>query len=171
MVWLISQRRAAVVALAAALLLLGLMMWKVNRRLLRRIAPFVAVLVVGYLGAFWNNEGIVGFPAQALKAVISPTQVGEKDQSSDGYRIVENLDIMATIHAKPITGLGFGQRFYRPFPLPDISFFPFYEYLPHNNVLWMWIKTGIGGFVALVVPVRIGDPARDALRAPPAAGT
>lgn len=168
-VWLISQRRAAVVALAAALLLLGLMMWKVNRRLLRRIAPFLAVLVVGYLGAFWNNEGIVGFPAQALKAVISPTQVGEKDQSSDGYRIVENLDIMATIHAKPITGLGFGQRFYRPFPLPDISFFPFYEYLPHNNVLWMWIKTGIGGFVALLYlfgsAIRHGT--RSVLRLPP----
>jgi O-antigen ligase len=148
--WLISQRRAAVVALAAAVLFLGLIMWKVNRRLLRRIAPFLVVLVVGYTGAFWNNEGIVGFPAQALKAVISPTEVGAKDQSSDGYRNVENLDIMATIHAKPITGLGFGQRFYRPYPLPDISFFAFYEYLPHNNVLWIWIKTGIGGFIALL---------------------
>jgi hypothetical protein len=148
--WLISQRRAAVVALAAAVVVLGLLMFKLNPKLLRRLAPFIVVLIVGYLAAFWNSEGMVGFPAQAIKTVIAPAEVGAKDQSSDGYRTVENLDISATIHAKPITGLGFGQRFYRPYPLPDISFFPFYEFLPHNNVLWIWIKTGVGGFIALL---------------------
>jgi O-antigen ligase len=148
--WLISQRRAAVVALAVAVLVFVLLLAKLNARMLRRIAPLIVVLAVGYLAAFWNSEGLVGFPAQAIKTVIAPTEVGAKDQSSDGYRTVENLDISATIHAKPITGLGFGQRFYRPYPLPDISFFPFYEYLPHNNVLWIWIKTGIGGFIALL---------------------
>jgi O-Antigen ligase len=148
--WLISQRRAAVVALAAAVIMVALLLCTLNPKLLTRLAPLLVVLIVGYLGAFWNNDGLVGFPAQAIKSVVSPAEVGEKDQSSDGYRTVENLDISATIHAKPITGLGFGQRFYRPYPLPDISFFPFYEYLPHNNVLWIWIKTGAGGFVALL---------------------
>ena len=78
---------------------------------------------------------------------------------------------MATIKAKPITGLGFGQRFYRPFPLPDISFFPFYEYMPHNSVLWIWIKTGVRRLRRVAVPVRHRHPHRRAHRAPAAAGT
>jgi O-antigen ligase len=159
-VWLVSQRRAAVVALAVAIILLGLVLAKLNPRRLRKIAPIVALLTVAYLGAFWNSHSLLGFPADALKSVISPEEVSEKDQSSDVYRTVENFDIAATIHAKPLTGLGFGQRFYRPIPLPDISFFPFYEFMPHNSVLWMWIKTGIGGFIAMLFvfgsAVRIG---------------
>ena len=82
--------------------------------------------------------------------MISPTQVSAADQGSDVYRQMENFDTSATIHAKPITGLGFGHKFYRPVQLPDISkFFPFFEYIPHNSVLWIWIKAGIGGFVAM----------------------
>jgi O-antigen ligase len=148
--FLVSQRRAAIVALAAAILLLGILLTRLNPRLLRKVAPVVIVLTIGYIGAFWNSESLAGFPAQAIKTVISPSEVGDKDLSSDGYRTVENLDIHATIHAKPLTGLGFGQKFYRPFALPDISFFPFYEYMPHNSLLWFWIKTGAVGFLALL---------------------
>ena len=32
--------------------------------------------------------------------------------------------------------------------MPDISFFEFWEYIPHNNVLWIWIKLGFLGFAA-----------------------
>ena len=167
--FLVSQRRAAIVALAAAILVLGVLLSRLNPRLLRKVAPFVIVLTIGYVGAFWNSESLAGFPAQAIKTVISPSKVGDKDQSSDGYRTVENLDIHATIHAKPLTGLGFGQKFYRPFPLPDISFFPFYEYMPHNSVLWFWIKTGAAGFITLLFlfgsAIRKG--VRTALELPP----
>ncbi len=38
----------------------------------------------------------------------------------------------------------------RPIPLPDISSFEFHEYLPHNSLLWVWIKTGFFGFVSLL---------------------
>ena len=34
--------------------------------------------------------------------------------------------------------------------MPDISFFEFWEYIPHNNVLWIWIKIGFFGFVAML---------------------
>ena len=37
-----------------------------------------------------------------------------------------------------------------PVPLPDISFFEFWEYLPHNSVLWVWLKIGFFGFVAML---------------------
>ena len=131
-------------------MVLGLLLWKVNRRALCRFGPIFLLLVVGYVGAFWHSQGTIGFPAQALKAVIAPGQVSQTDQSSDLYRVVENFDISSTIHAKPLTGIGFGQKFYRPAPLPDISFFPFYQYIPHNSILWIWMKMGIGGFVTML---------------------
>jgi hypothetical protein len=149
-VWLVSERRAAVVALVASVLFLGVLLRRLDPKRLRVIAPVVIVLGVAYLGAFWNSQSTLGFPAQAMKTVIAPGQTSERDRSSNAYRDIENFDITATIRAKPITGLGFGHKFYRPLPLPDISVFPFYEYIPHNSVLWIWIKTGVGGFVAML---------------------
>ena len=34
--------------------------------------------------------------------------------------------------------------------MPDISFFEFWEYMPHNAVLWIWVKMGVFGFVAML---------------------
>jgi len=92
----------------------------------------------------------MGFPAQAVKGVVAPEQLGEQDQASDLYRIAENIDVNYTIRTSPIFGLGFGQKFYRPYPLPDISNFEFNEYVPHQSFLWIWIRTGFFGFAAIV---------------------
>jgi len=149
-VWIASQRRAAVIALAAAIILLAILLSKLNRRRLMTLGPIVLVAVVCYVGAFWSSQSSIGFPAQALKTVVAPGEISDRDANSDLYRKVENIDISATIRARPITGMGFGQKFLRPLPLPDISFFQFYEYMPHNSVLWIWTKAGIGGFVAML---------------------
>lgn len=149
-IWLVSQRRAAVVALAVGfILMIVTLRWR-QRRTFRKFAPIAAIVLVGYLGAFWNAQGSLGFPAQAVKTVIAPNSVSQEDRNSDLYRMIENFDINYTIRQSPILGLGFGQKFLRPIPLPDISFFEFYEYIPHNSILWVWIKTGFGGFVALL---------------------
>jgi hypothetical protein len=148
--WLVSQRRAAVVAFAFSIIVLGVLLTKLNPRLLRKVGPVFVVVCVAYIGAFWNSQGTAGFPAQAVKAVISPNTISQTDRDSDIYRYIENYDISVTIHAKPITGLGFGQKFYRPIALPDISFFEFYEYIPHNAVLWIWMEMGVGGFIAML---------------------
>jgi O-antigen ligase len=34
--------------------------------------------------------------------------------------------------------------------MPDISTFEWWEYITHNSVIWIWMKTGVGGFVALL---------------------
>ena len=34
--------------------------------------------------------------------------------------------------------------------MPDISFFEFWEYIPHNYVLWIWLKLGFLGFAAML---------------------
>ena len=47
-------------------------------------------------------------------------------------------------------GIGFGHAFYQIYQLPDISFFIFWRYMPHHSFLWIWLKTGFGGFVSML---------------------
>ncbi len=166
--YFISQRRAAFVGLAVALGMLAVILYWKSRPRFWMVVPLVAIAMVGYLGAFWNSPSSVGFPAQAIKGVIAPNQVGEKDRSSDDYRKLESVDILATIKSKPVTGIGFGQKFYRPVPLPDISTFVLREYITHNSILWIWMKAGVGGFLAMLymfaLAVRLGTRAAMTLR-------
>ena len=149
-VYIVSQRRAAIVALGGAFALVALHLWWRQRSLFWKIIPLATILVIGYVGAFWNVESGAGFPAQAVKGVVAPEQASAADASSDLYREIEKFDLWATIRADPLAGQGFGKPFLRPLPLPDISSFEFNAYIPHNSLLWVWIKTGVGGFVALL---------------------
>lgn len=150
MVYLASQRRSAVAGLVVALAFVALSLWWRNRARFLTFVPMIAVLLLGYTLAFWNSTSPAAFPAQAIKSIVANDQSSEADRSSDAYRAIENFDINFTIQQSPITGLGFGRQFYRPYPLPDISFFEFYEYIPHNSFMWIWIKTGFGGFLAMM---------------------
>jgi O-antigen ligase len=147
--YLLAQRRAAIVGLGVGLIALFVVLFWRQRRTFWKVVPFFTLAAVGYLGAFWNSTGTAGFPAQAIKTVIAPGAISAKDQSSDIYRLIENADLNATIRDSPLTGLGFGQPFHQPITLPDISFFEFYRFIPHNSILWIWIKTGIFGFASM----------------------
>jgi hypothetical protein len=150
-VYLISERRAAFVALLGAVIVLGVFMYWTKRRTFWRVAPIVLLLLAAYTAAFWNNEkSSIGFPAQAIKSVISPSAVSDRNQDSDLYRVIEKSDIVATIRSSPILGIGFGHPFLRPTPLPPIAPFLLEPYMPHNAVLWMWMKTGALGFFVMV---------------------
>ena len=150
-VYILAQRRAAVVALIAGLLLLAIFLFWTNRRAFFRIVPVMLVLASLYTTLFWNDaSSLPGFPAQAVKSVIAPDSVSERNQGSDQYRVTEKLDILATIQTSPVLGIGFGKPFLRPYPLPNIAAFLLEPYQPHNSILWIWMKTGIGGFVAML---------------------
>jgi O-antigen ligase len=148
--YLYSQRRAAIIALIAAVLLLFVVLFRTNRKLFFRLAPTVLVLGTLYTAAYWNSSGSLAFPAQAVKSVVAPDQLSARDQSSDFYRVVETIDIQYTIRTSPLMGIGFGQKFYRPFPLPQISSFLLADYITHNSILWIWMKSGVFGFLAML---------------------
>jgi O-antigen ligase len=76
--------------------------------------------------------------------------VSDRNQDSDLYRTIEKADIVATIRSSPILGIGFGHPFLRPIPLPPINLFLLSPYMPHNAILWMWMKVGALGFLAMV---------------------
>ena len=68
--------------------------------------------------ATWNAGGAVGLPAQAVKTVLFPDQLGAADRSSDLYRQIEAFDLWFTIQQNPVTGVGFGQKFLQPSRCP-----------------------------------------------------
>lgn len=151
--YMLSQRRAAMVALVAGIVVLLMVLYRRRRNTFWVFTPAFVLLGAGFVAATWNATGFLGLPAQAVKSVIAPEQLGEAERSSDLYRMIESFNLWFTIRQSPVTGLGFGHKFYMPLSLPDISFFEFWEYLPHNAILWIWIKLGYFGFVAMLFMV------------------
>lgn len=155
-VYIVAQRRAAIVSLGAALILLAVTLAWRQRRTFWKVVPIASLVIVGYVGAFWNSDSAAAFPAQAVKGVIAPDDASAADQSSDLYREIEKFDLSFTIRSSPVTGLGFGHPFLRPIPLPALDTFALNEYLPHNSLLYIWIKMGFFGFAALFVVLARG---------------
>lgn len=113
----------------------------------------VAVMVVSlplmlvgsvYLAAFWNKEyGALAQPARAIRSQISPSA---RDQSSDEYREIERFNVEETLRLNKVFGVGFGKPFAQFQPLTDLTdFWPLQAYTPHQNILWLWLKTGLIG--------------------------
>lgn len=47
-------------------------------------------------------------------------------------------------------GLGFGKPFLQPVLLPNIiTLDPYYNYVPHNTIYWIWMRLGPIGYFAL----------------------
>lgn len=149
-VYLIAQRRAAFIGLGAAMIVFALILFWRQRRTFWKVIPITSIIFFGYVGAFWNSNSSAAFPAQAVKTVIAPDSLSAADQSSDEYRKIENYNLNFTIRADPIAGQGFGRPFLRPQALADISAFELNAYLPHNSLLWVWIKMGFLGFVTVL---------------------
>jgi hypothetical protein len=146
--YLLSQRRAAVVALAVGVIALLIVLFYRRRRAFWFVTPTFFVLALGYILATWNAGGAIGLPADAVKTVLFPNELADADSSSDLYRQLEAINLWSTIRSAPEFGIGFGQKFIKVVQMPDISGFLFWEYIPHNSVLWIWIKLGFLGFVS-----------------------
>lgn len=145
-----NQRRAAFIALALALILMAIILFRDNRKLFWLLLPAAALISVVYLAVFWNSSGALGLPARAIKSTLFESQASARDQSSNYYRFLENINTSFTIHQKPFTGVGFGQKFYVIVSMADISIFEWWQYFSHNSIIWIWLKMGVGGFIAML---------------------
>jgi hypothetical protein len=146
--FIVAQRRSAFGSMGLALIAIFLLVGRAERlRMLRFVTPVIVMLAI-YLAAFWNSESQLGTPAQLIKASFSNDKetAGEK-YYSNLYRVVERYNLASTVQRAPIQGIGFGNRFDTPVPLAAISF-PLWDYIPHNEILWMLVKTGAIGFFA-----------------------
>jgi hypothetical protein len=148
--YIATQRRAGFLSLGIALLALSVVLLMQNRRLFWKIVPPMILFGAAYLAIFWNQQGILAHPAEAVKSVLVPQQANLASQTSNYYRWLENANISYTLHVRPLTGIGFGHKFYVIYPMADISFFAWWQYLAHNSVLWIWLKMGLFGFLAML---------------------
>lgn len=148
--YILSQRRAGMVALFVGFVVMFAVLLVRDRRLFWRVAPPTALCTALLIAVTWNASGALGLPATAVKTVLFPGQLDEADMRSNLYRELEAFNLWFTIRQSPITGFGFGQPFLIIRPMPSITFFEYWQFLPHNSVLWIWIKTGYLGFVSML---------------------
>jgi O-antigen ligase len=148
-VFVVGERRAGAATLMIAGFYLAIALFWRRRRTFWLVTPVVALGLTVFVAAFSNSDSALGVQAGAIRSVVDPGAQSAADQSSDIYRDLEAFDLHFTIRTAPLTGLGFGHAFYRPWPLPDIASFPLSPFVPHNTILWIWIKLGFGGFVAM----------------------
>ncbi|MDX1934501.1 MAG: O-antigen ligase family protein [Capsulimonadales bacterium] len=146
---LACNRRAGIAAIIILLPVIALAAYAALPT--RRRMIMIASLVLGisfsiYYPIFKNKEGMFALPARAIKSQFSPD---ERDASSNAYRDAENANQMATIKAFPIQGYGYGKRFFHVYPIASIAeVYDWWDILPHNQILWVWMRVGTIGFFA-----------------------
>lgn len=143
----VGQRRAAIaslfVSIAAFFVLLpGKKQWQ----FLKIGLPVLVALIV-YGAAFWNSNSMLGAPVQMVKSGIytSKKNVDKQDYYSNLYRLHEDYNLAYTVRQHPVFGIGFGKKYDKPLKLAHISF-SLRDYIPHNEILWVIVKTGGIGF-------------------------
>lgn len=140
---LASQRRGGLVGTMVAFIAFALVLLVSHRR---AFCFLVIPLLLGgaiYFPLFWNNEGLFGQPARAIRSVIAPSA---RDAASNSSRELELTNVRATILAEPWRGVGFGRPMFQVVPMPSIPGFVLWDYEAHHNILWVWLKTGAIGF-------------------------
>jgi hypothetical protein len=144
---LASERRAGMIALIVAFAVFSFVCLVARRKAFFLFSLPVMLAFGAYLPLFWNNEGVLGQPARAIRSLSAPDQ---RDAASNFFRDLEVINVSGTLSSDPVLGVGFGRPFLQIVAVPDISWFPFWNYEPHRNVLWIWLKTGAAGFIAFL---------------------
>ena len=144
-----NQRRSGSLALMLGILLVVLLAYllaRSRRKAIVTVAITFIMVVPIYMAITWNVTSIVAEPTRAVKSLIQP---GERDASSNTYREIEALNLKYNIQIDPIKGRGYGKPIIFYVPLPDISnLFYWWDMIPHNTLLWVWMRLGSVGFAA-----------------------
>jgi hypothetical protein len=141
---LATERRAGYIAIMIGFVAYALVFMITHRKAFFTFVVPVFIAGLIYLPVFWNNTSMLGQPARAVRSLTAPDP---RDASSNLYRDLELINVRATIKANGLLGVGFGQPFYFIVALPDLSWWPFWHYEPHHNILWVWLKMGAIGFI------------------------
>lgn len=155
---LVNYRRTAWLILAAGMVIVAAVRWVRQPTGRRRLIAVSLAIVIGtslYTAGLWNNDGILGQPARAIRSGIAPT---DRDRESNRYRQLEDANLMINIGRSPVFGLGFGIPIdYSTVPIVDLrAQNALLAYVPHNDVLWVWMRMGVIGLLALLVVVGLG---------------
>jgi hypothetical protein len=166
----VAQRRAAYAAVVPMFAVFTVMLGPGERMIFfKALLPILLVLGL-YTAVFWNSESRFGSPVRLVKSGLSDQrkEAGER-YYSNLYRELEKFDLAKTVQQFPVFGIGFGNKYEEPIPLVKIEF-PLRHYIPHDEDLWVIVKTGAVGFFlfwfffdsfafrAAFLSVRLRDP-------------
>lgn len=147
-----NNRRADYVALLAGIAVAWALIYQIKPKARTKLVVGMVVAVVllaGYTAAFQHTTGTLGQPARALMSVFDSKSATAEDANSNRYRVMENYDLRFTVRQSPVIGWGFGRPFLQPYVLPNIlALDPYYNYVPHNTIYWVWMRLGALGFAA-----------------------
>ena len=121
-----------------------------RRRMLRRLGVGLAIGSALYFPAFWNSDSTIGQPAHAVHSAVKPDP---RDASSNTYRNQEDANLWFNIHRSPIVGIGFGRPIDYAKPIALVTNDPMITYVPHNSVLYIWMRLGLVGEVAFLMMI------------------
>jgi len=148
-----NKRRADYLALLVGVMIAWTLIFLIKRHARVQLAVGMSIfLLLGsfYVIAFARSSGAISEPARAIVSIISPDYSDVRDTNSNLYRLMENYDLKYTVKQNPLLGLGFGKPFLMPELLPNIiEDDPYYNYIPHNTIYWVWMRLGPIGFFAL----------------------
>ncbi len=144
---LVNDRRTAWLIVGAGVVLVVLFAWiRFSERRGRIAAGFAIGLFVAivYGAALWNSDNTLAQPVRAFRSAVAPS---ERDQQSNQYRNLEDRTLQLNILDSFPFGTGFGVRIDYKVPIVDLSATnPLIKYVPHDGVLYVWMKMGIQGF-------------------------
>lgn len=143
-----NNRRAAWLILVAGFLALAVVTWvrlPDRRRVVGRWAGALAIVGSLYLAVFWNSNGSLAQPARAIRSTVAPSS---RDRLSDLYRNQENANLQFNIKLAGPLGAGFGIPINYALPITDLTkTTPSLAYVPHDGILYIWMRLGIAGIV------------------------
>jgi O-antigen ligase len=147
--FLANERRAGMLVLmlaAGVIAVMGFVLLPWRRRRLVGAGILAAALLVPYVLAFHASDALIAEPASALGSVVWPDP---RDEGSNTYRVIEAEIVALNIALSPIVGLGYGREMVMFLHLPDLTdIFEFWAWIPHNTIMWVWMRLGIIGFAA-----------------------
>lgn len=149
---LANQRRAGFLGLFLAVAIVGLVAYALlpSRRRVIAVSFLLGGLgLVAYMAAVGSNPSSRGLTAQPARAIVSLYQPDERDLSSNEYRIAEARNVQLNIEQAPFLGLGYGKAMEQFIPIPNFGVgFTLGHLIPHNTILWVWMRVGLLGFLA-----------------------
>ncbi|HYW23596.1 MAG TPA: hypothetical protein VE953_05490 [Terriglobales bacterium] len=144
-----NNRRAAWVMLPAMLIAVAVIAYVRMPERRKTIAWVVGILVTlstAYVLVYRNSTSLEGEPAHAVWSQFQPDP---RDANSNLYRQLENANLSIDIKVAAFTGTGFGVPIAHPVPIFDASNLdPLINFIPHNTILYVWLRLGTLGAIA-----------------------
>ena len=147
--YILSQRRAAMIALFVGVFILLCILYQRRRRAFWFVAPATVIVGLGFVLATWNAVGRDRPAGAGGEDGAVPRRPGDRPTpaptSTARWRRRTSTSRSSRTGSSASASARSSCARSR---MPDISFFEFWEYIPHNNVLWIWMKLGFLGFAA-----------------------